>query len=235
MDDSEAALLVVVPAHNEATRVGPVVKALVAGHGLPVLVVDDGSSDNTAAEAKEAGATVLSLQPNRGKGAALKAGFREALGSEIQWAAIMTLDADGQHDPADVPNLVEAWRQTGADLVIGFRDYRSMPPVRRFTNTVSRLLLRSALGQWIPDNQSGFRLRSRRLAEAVLASPETGFAFEVEEIAICLGRGYNLAWVPVRTIYGEEKSDIRPWSHFVGFLRVALRARRRMKAEVLRG
>lgn len=221
-------VLVVIPAHNEAGRVGPVVRAL-REQGLPVLVVDDGSSDETAQEAWAAGAVVLALSSNRGKGEALKAGFRAAL--EAPWTAILTLDGDGQHDPAEVPRLLETWRRTRADLVVGFRDYHEMPPVRRFTNTVSRLLFSWALTRWVPDNQSGLRLRSRRLAEAALASPEKGFAFEVEEIAICAGRGYRLAWVPVRTIYGSEKSDIRPWSHFVGFLRVTWRARQRMRAE----
>ena len=106
-----------------------------------------------------------------------------------------------------------------------------MPPIRWFTNTVSRLLFSWAVGESIPDNQSGYRLRSHRLAEASLSSPEKGFAFEVEEIAICVGRGFELAWVPIKTIYGTETSDIRPWPHFVGFLRVTRRARKRVRQE----
>ena len=206
--------------------------------GLPVLVVDDGSSDGTGAEAEAAGARVLRLEPNRGKGAALKAGFRAAwtrVGATARrtpsgrWAAFLTLDGDGQHDPAEIPRLLEAWERTGADLVVGMRDYKDMPPIRWFTNSVSRLIFSRALGQRIPDNQSGYRIHSRRLAEAALASEEQGFAFEVEEIAICVGRGYRLAWVPIKTIYGTEKSDIKPWTHFSSFIRVTRRARKRMK------
>jgi glycosyltransferase involved in cell wall biosynthesis len=236
-----------VPAHNEAPRVGAVVEGLIA-QGLPVLVVDDGSSDGTGDRAREAGARVLRLEPNRGKGGALKAGFRAALGEERPpgaaspapvaesapdggWAAILTLDGDGQHHPAEVPAFLEVWANTGADLIVGARDYRSMPPIRWFTNTVSRRLFSWALGATVADNQSGYRLRSRGLAEAALASPEEGFAFEVDEIAICLGRGYRLAWVPIRTIYGDETSDIRPWTHFVSFIRVTWRARSRMRQE----
>jgi len=239
----EGSILVIVPAHDEEPRVAAVVRALVA-QGLPVLVVDDGSSDKTGEVARAAGARVLSLRPNRGKGAALKAGFRAALGSgreaeavdpalpaEVEWNAILTLDADGQHDAAEAPALIEAWETTGADLVVGTRDYDRMPPVRWFTNTVSRWLFSRALGRRIPDNQSGYRLRSRRVAEASLSSPEQGFAFEVEEIALCVGRGYELAWVPVKTIYGTEVSDIKPWTHFVSFMRVTRRARRRMRQE----
>jgi len=230
-----AAILAIVPAHNEGPRISAVVCALVA-QGLPVLVVDDGSTDETAAEARSAGARVLSLSPNRGKGGALKAGFREALHPEVAedgpgWDGLLTLDGDGQHDPAEAPGLIRTWTETGADLVVGARDYRSMPPIRWFTNSVSRTLFSRALGQKIPDNQSGYRLRSRRLAEASLSSQEEGFAFEVEEIAICVGRGYKLAWVPIKTIYGTEVSDIKPWTHFVSFMRVTRRARRRMRQE----
>jgi len=236
-------ILAVVPAHDEEPRVAAVVQALV-GQGLPVLVVDDGSSDRTGEAARAAGARVLSLRPNRGKGAALKAGFCVALDPGqaevdvdpplpvgVHWDAILTLDADGQHDPTEVPALIEAWRTTGADLVVGARDYDRMPPVRWFTNTLSRWLFSRALGERIPDNQSGYRLRSRRVAEASLSSPEQGFAFEVEEIALCVGRGYKLAWVPVKTIYGTEVSDIKPWTHFVSFIRVTRRARARMRLE----
>ncbi len=235
------------PAHDEGPRIGAVVGLLTA-QGLPVLVVDDGSSDDTAATARAAGARVLSLRPNRGKGGALKAGFSVALGRPApddpqpdgdeltglwpsSWDAILTLDGDGQHDPAEAPAFIERWSATGADLVVGARDYRDMPPVRWFTNSVSRVLFSSALGQRVPDNQSGYRLRSLRVAEASLASPEQGFAFEVEEIALCAGRGYTIAWVPIRTIYGTEVSDIKPWTHLVSFLRVTSRARRVMQTE----
>jgi len=198
-----------------------------------VLVVDDGSADDTAEQARVAGARVLSLRPNRGKGAALKAGFLEALSGAVDshWSAILTLDGDGQHDPAEAPAVLAAWTASGADLVVGARDYKQMPPVRWFTNNLSKLLFSWAVGEKIPDNQSGYRLRTRRVVEADLSSTEQGFAFEVEEIAICVGRGYKLAWVPIRTIYGTETSDIKPWSHFVSFMRVTRRARRRARQE----
>jgi glycosyltransferase involved in cell wall biosynthesis len=228
-------VLAVVPAHNEAPHIAGVVGSLLA-QGLPVLVVDDGSVDGTGDIAEAAGADVLRLRPNRGKGGALKAGFSEALSPAASaggrhWEAVLTLDGDGQHDPAEVPHFIDEWRRTGADLVVGARDYRQMPPQRWFTNTVSRVLFSQALGQRIPDNQSGYRLRSRRLAEADLASPEQGFAFEVEEIAVCVGRGWTLSWVSIQTIYGAETSDIKPWTHFVSFLRVTRRARQRVRQE----
>lgn len=229
------AILAIVPAHQERTRIGAVVMSLVK-QGLPVLVVDDGSTDGTGDEAREAGAVVLRQHPNQGKGAALKAGFTEALTAVSapwgrDWEAILTLDGDGQHDPREVPLFLKAWADGHVDLVVGARDYRRMPPIRWFTNTVSRRLFSWAVGTRIPDNQSGYRLRSRRLAEADLASAEQGFAFEVEEIAICVGRGWGLSWVPIETIYGTETSDIKPWSHFAGFIRVTRRARARARQE----
>jgi len=239
---SSPEILAIVPAYNEAPRIAAVVAGLV-GQGLPVLVVDDGSTDGTGEVARGACAEVLRLEPNRGKGAALKAGFELALTAGVEtsaphppelgklWDVILSLDGDGQHDPAEVPRFLDALARSGADLIVGARDYRSMPPIRWFTNTVSRRLFSLALGHYIPDNQSGYRLRSRRLAEAVLTSPEEGFAFEVEEIAICVGRGFKLGWVPIKTIYGTETSHIKPWTHFASFVRVTRRARRRMRQE----
>jgi glycosyltransferase involved in cell wall biosynthesis len=210
-----------IPAHDEAPRIGPVVVGALAH--LPVVVVDDGSSDDTAAVAAAAGARVLRQTPNQGKGAALRAGFRRAL--EERWEAALTLDADGQHDPAEIPTLLEAWRADRPELVIGYRDYRRMPVLRRLSNSLGRLTLRWALGTTIRDNHSGYRLVSRRLMEAMVGSGERGFEFEVEMIATCVRRGWRIGWVPIRTIYGAP-SHIRNWDHLVNFVRAARRIRR---------
>ena len=133
----KGSVLAIVPAHNEAGRIGAVVAAVTA-QGLPVLVVDDGSADTTGVEASAAGARVLRLEPNQGKGGALKAGFRQALATRASqgsaaaataatagsgetapgsgetapgWAAFLTLDGDGQHDPAEIPQFVAAWER----------------------------------------------------------------------------------------------------------------------------
>ena len=104
-----------IPGHDEAPRIGPVIAA--ARQWLPVLVVDDGSSDATAEVARAAGATVLSQQPNQGKGAALRAGFRHALEAGVD--AVVTLDADGQHDPAEIPTLLADGAFEDAKSLIG--------------------------------------------------------------------------------------------------------------------
>jgi glycosyltransferase involved in cell wall biosynthesis len=214
-------IVALIPAHDEAPRIDPVIRAA-AAH-LPVLVVDDGSSDDTAAVARAAGATVLEQRPNAGKGAALRTGFRRALEDGAE--AIVTLDGDGQHDPAEIPRFLAAWAER-PDLVVGRRNYRAMPPARRLSNELGRLAFSWAVGREIPDNQSGYRLVSRRLAEATLASDEPGFAFEVEQITSCIRMGGTIAWVPIRTIYAGAPSHIRPIAHLREFVRIVRQARR---------
>ena len=212
----------IIPAHDEAPRIGPVVTTSV--RHIRVLVVDDGSRDETALVAQAAGAEVIRQQPNQGKGAALRAGFAKAL--EDGWAAAVTLDADGQHDPDEIPALMARWRDDRAELLIGRRDFAAMPPIRRVSNTLGRTVLSAALGRSIPDNQSGYRVVGRRLMRAMLDSRENGFAFEVEMIAVCIREGWPIGWLPIRTIYGEERSHIRPLHHLREFLSVSARARR---------
>ena len=211
-----------VPAYQEGPRIGAVVEA--ARRHLPIVVVDDGSTDDTAAQAEAAGATVLRQLPNAGKGAALRAGFRWALDRDIE--ALVTLDADGQHDPEEIPAFLDAYRIDRPELVIGQRDFREMPPVRRASNQLGGLLLSAALGRHVPDNQSGYRLIGRQLMRGLLSSQEDGFEFEVEMIARCIALGLPMRWVPIRTIYAGEPSHIRPWRHFTEFIRVSRDARR---------
>jgi hypothetical protein len=127
--------------------------------------------------------------------------------------------SDGQHDPADIPAFLVRYGQLHPDLIIGHRDFRLMPVSRRVANTAGRLAFSWALGQYILDNQSGYRLLSRRMMDATLTSKEEGFEFEVEMIQICLQEGYTLAWVPIQTIYAGEGSHIQPGSHVRRFLR----------------
>ncbi len=222
---STPTVLALIPAYNEATRVAPVVEG--AARHLPVLVVDDGSKDNTVAVAEAAGATVLRQVPNQGKGAALRAGMRWAL--DTGYAAVITLDADGQHDPAEIPAFLDNYAATSADLIIGARDFSQMPGARRIANTLGRWSFSWALGQTVQDNQSGYRLLSRRMMESTLHSQEHGFEFEVEMIVTCVQNGYRLEWVPIRTIYGNQGSHIDPLTHAREFSRLVLETRRRMR------
>jgi len=218
-------ILALIPAYNEARRVSTVVTT--ACQYLPVLVVDDGSTDDTAAVATLSGATVLSQRPNQGKGVALKTGFLKAIAEG--YAAVLTLDADGQHDPAEIPKFLQAYQEQEVDLIIGARDFSQIPPVRRVANTLGRWSFSWAVGRPVQDNQSGYRLISRRLMEAMLASQEHGFQFEVEMIVVCVQKGYALDWVPIRTIYAGESSHIQPLQHVVEFTRMVLQTRKRIK------
>jgi glycosyltransferase involved in cell wall biosynthesis len=219
---SGISILALIPAHDESPRIGPVIVG--AARHLPVLVVDDGSADETPAVAEAAGARVIRQPVNRGKGEALKAGFRRALADGA--GAVLTLDADGQHDPEEIPAFLAARERTGAHLVIGAREFRQMPLSRRVANTLGKQVLRWATGREIRDNQSGYRLVDRALMEAMLASEESGFGFEVEMIVECVRRRWHIAWVPIRTIYGSEESHINPLTHLARFLTLAWRIRR---------
>ncbi|MDO8485233.1 MAG: glycosyltransferase family 2 protein [Candidatus Limnocylindrales bacterium] len=220
-----ATILALIPGYQEGPRIARVVEG--ARRHLPVVVVDDGSTDDTASQAEAAGAIVIRQVPNQGKGAALRAGFRYAL--EHGAEAVVTLDADGQHDTAEIPAFLAAFdaaRAERPELVVGRRNFRAMPPARRLSNTLGRLIFSAAVGRHIPDNQSGYRLIGRRLMTALLDSDEAGFAFEVEMIARCIALDLPIAWVPIRTIYAGEPSHIRPWAHFASFLRASRDARR---------
>ena len=217
-----ASILALIPGYQEGPRIATVVAG--ARVFLPVVVVDDGSTDDTAAQAEAAGAMVLRQVPNAGKGAALRMGFRHAL--EHGAEAVVTLDADGQHDPAEIPVFLAAFEVSRPELIVGRRDFGSMPPVRRLSNTLGGWVFSAAVGRRVADNQSGYRLIGRRLMTALLDSDESGFEFEVEMIARCIALGLPLTDVPIRTIYRGEPSHIRPWRHFTQFLRVSRDARR---------
>ena len=223
--DEARKIVALIPGYQEGPRIAAVVEG--AGLFLPVVVVDDGSTDDTAAQAAAAGATVLVQRPNAGKGAALRAGFRHAL--ETGATAVVTLDADGQHDPAEIPSFLTAFQATAAELIIGRREFATMPLVRRLSNMLGGWVFSLAVGRRVADNQSGYRLIGRQLMNALLDSSESGFEFEVEMIARCIALGLPIADVPIRTIYAGEPSHIRPWRHFTEFLRVTRAARRIVK------
>ena len=218
-------IIALIPAYNQAQRIEPLVRK--ASQYLPVLVVDDGSSDDTSSVAKQSGADVLIQKTNQGKGAALKAGFKWAI--EHDYEAVVTLDADGQHDPDEIPKFLSVYEETGADLVIGARDFSEMPPVRRVANWLGRRSLSWAMGQDILDNQSGYRLIGHHVMQETADSTEKGFEFEVEMIVNCLKRSCDLQWVEIKTIYAGETSHINPLRHLVNYVRLLEQTRRSMK------
>lgn len=219
------AIVALIPAYNAAPFVADVVRA--ASAHVPVIAVNDGSRDKTLDELRTTNATVIDQQPNQGKGVALRTGFRAAL--DLGASAVIQLDADGQHDPTEIPLFVEKHFTTAADLIIGERDFAGMPLVRRMSNTVGRTAFSWAVGRKVRDNQSGYRLLSRRLIEAVLESREHGYEFEMDMILIAIKRDWPIEGVPIRTIYGDEVSNIKPMQHVVHFFRMVRNARRAIR------
>lgn len=215
LPEDDRALLAVIPAYNEATRIAPVVRDLVA-QGLPVLVIDDGSRDDTARVAREAGADVV-RRANGGKGTAIIAGCQRAV--ELGYRRILLLDGDGQHDASEAPRLIAAARR-GADLVIGMRmlDLERQPLHRRCFNRLSSILVTLAAGQRIRDSQSGYRMCDPRL---LLSLPMAGHKYDLEtEMCILAARaGRRVVEVPIRVIYNDKVSGVHPLYDTLRFFR----------------
>jgi len=212
-------ILALIPAYNEEIAIMAVVRE--AMKYLPVLVADDGSTDATRDLASEAGALIVQNPQNLGKGAALRAGFSFAL--ENGYQAVLILDADGQHDPHEIPLFLESYQQKKVNLIIGKRDFTQMPFSRRLANTLGGVLVNRLTNEPIYDNQSGFRLIDAELMTLLLDSREMGFEFEVEMIFACLYAGLSIDWVPIKTIYADEKSHINPLSHISNYFRIMRR------------
>jgi len=197
---SDQGILVLIPAWNEAERIGDVIQPLTGRYR--VLIVDDGSSDDTSGVASALGAQVIRHDQNQGKGVALVTGFEWALAHGCE--AVLTLDADGQHDPAEAGKFVTAYRAGQGELIIGRRDFRQMPFPRSTANAIGSWMLTRVLGTPIYDNQSGYRLYGRRLLEAMQLTRH-GFELEVEAVVQAVDGGFSIGWVEIETIYGTGK------------------------------
>jgi glycosyltransferase involved in cell wall biosynthesis len=213
--------MAVIPARDAEGTVGAVVRGI--RHSLPeitILVVDDGSTDATSAAARDAGADVIRHEVNRGKGAALQTGFDEASRRGI--TRVLTLDADGQHDPAYAPRLLAALE--GSDVVIGSRDGNraGMPWIRKATNSVMTSIVSGLARTRIEDTQSGYRaVRSEVLA---LVRPKSlRFEYESEFLIEAGRKGFRIGSVPIPTLYNAPGSHIDPFRDTVRFIRLLFR------------
>jgi len=213
--------MAVVPAKDAETTIASVVEGLRAvREDLDVIVVDDGSSDATGARARLAGARVLRHEVNRGKGAALQSGFDAAVGAGAE--VVLALDADGQHPPASVPELLAALE--GADLVVGSRnaDRRGMPWLRRMTNDVTSWWVSRLAGQRIDDSQSGYRaIRAEVIRRVRPAS--TRFEYESEFLVAAARAGFRIGSAPIPTLYNAPGSHIDPLRDTIRFIRFVWR------------
>jgi glycosyltransferase involved in cell wall biosynthesis len=215
-----------IPCYFEERFIGDVAKRVHAQLET-VLVVDDGSTDATEANARAAQVEVIRHSVNQGKGAAIKTGLR-ALSERpgIEYALI--LDGDGQHAPEEIPRFLEAANRTGAEMLVGNRmsDVEKMPFVRKLTNRFMSWQISSVCGQPVPDSQCGFRMIQRGLLPAMAAIATTKFDYETEMLVVASRLGHRIAAVPISTIYGDEKSKIHPVRDTIRFYQMMARFKR---------
>jgi glycosyltransferase involved in cell wall biosynthesis len=218
-------IAVLIPAFREEHHIAAVVRE-VRDYcpDADIVVIDDGSPDQTARAAAEAGAAVLEHVHNQGKGAALQTGFDHARASGCDLA--ITLDGDGQHAPSDIPAFLKAHERTRSPVLVGNRmgDVAAMPWLRRRTNLFMSGLLSRQMGQYVPDTQCGFRLYHRSaFPEGPWDPASRRFAAESEILLRLSLRGFKIGSVPIQTLYGEEKSKIHPFADTLRFFRMLRR------------
>lgn len=217
-------VLIIIPAFNEEKNIGKLLKRVSSFFSLKdVLVVDDGSKDKTSHIAKKAGTKVLKLKNNQGKGLALRAGFVFAIKSGYN--AVITMDADGQHDPGEIPEFIQKYTKSGADLIVGTRNHNlsEMPFLRFLANNTSSLVTSILSGTRIHDSQSGFRIIKKKLLEEINLMTNR-FQMETEILIKAARAKFSIKELPIRTIYFEKfKSHINPFIDTARFVRLAIR------------
>jgi glycosyltransferase involved in cell wall biosynthesis len=209
---------VVIPCYNtSAACIDVITRARAAvRRDDALLVVDDGSTDDTPDHIRSTGAACLRLPVNTGKGAALKAGIEEVRKGregllQDDFDYVLTIDGDGQHDPTDIPRFIEHAQRERADLVIGVRDVRAMPPKSKVGNYFSRFLFFLGTGRHLADTQCGFRLHSRALLDALIGEVAwRRYETEAEILVKAVTRGYTVTPLEIPTIYFDQNRR----SHF---------------------
>jgi glycosyltransferase involved in cell wall biosynthesis len=198
-----------IAAYNEERHVANVVTGT-ARHADAVFVVDDGSTDETASRAATAGATVIRHAGNRGKGTAIRTGLASVL--KGPYSHVLLLDADMQHDPDEIPALVDRAEHGVGDFVLGEREFSraAMPAARFYSNVIGSRILSALVGARVEDSQSGFRLiRADWLRRVPLTA--TGYEIETEMIIKLVRAGATLERVTVRRLdYQDARSHMRP-------------------------
>jgi glycosyltransferase involved in cell wall biosynthesis len=197
-----------IPAFNEAGSISRVVRGLQQTLSR-VVVVDDGSTDRTAEQAREAGANVIELGTNRGKGYAIRAGLDYLL--KEGFTHVLLLDGDMQHLPEEASRLLEAATRTGADLVVGERQFskQGMPPSRYYANRMGSAVLSWFVGEDLTDTQCGFRV-FRTDALQSLRLTACGYDIETEMLIKVRRQRGTVTSVPVTAVYTGQVSKLRP-------------------------
>jgi glycosyltransferase involved in cell wall biosynthesis len=212
-------IAVIIPAYQEEKHVAGVVTRTRAQVDH-VLVVDDGSSDQTAEQARAAGAEVIVHPVNRGKGETIKTGLHYWYDRDFEFVVI--LDADGQHRPEEIDRFVTAAVGPGqARLLVGNRmnDVARMPALRRFVNRYMSSQISNVCGQAIPDTQCGFRMLHRELIPEMFGGAKR-FDYETEMLIFASRKGYRIESVPISTVYSDEVSSIHPVRDTIRFFQL---------------
>jgi glycosyltransferase involved in cell wall biosynthesis len=215
----------VIPAYHEEKHIADVVRRTLAQLDN-VLVIDDGSSDGTAATARNAGAEVIVHPQNLGKGESIKTGLRHWLDGPFTY--VVVLDADGQHLPEEIARFLAAASSTRAELLIGTRmkDVGEMPLLRRLVNRYMSNKISRLCGQPIPDTQCGFRMVHRSLIPDLLGGAER-FDYETEMLILASRKGCRIESVPITTVYSDEVSSIHPVRDTIRFFKLMRRYEKR--------
>jgi glycosyltransferase involved in cell wall biosynthesis len=207
----------VIPSFNESKTIGSLVSKI-KDKGFDVIVINDGSTDQTSQIAKKEGAIVIDHEKNVGKGSSLRDGLEYA--AKNNYDIVITMDGDGQHDPKEISKFLERAMNTDSPLIIGNRmgQVKSMPFVRKLTNWLMSFLLSKMIKQRVPDTQCGYRLLKKSLLKKLTLETRK-FEIESEMILETARMGYSIESVPIATIYSGQKSKIRPFRDTIRFIR----------------
>jgi glycosyltransferase involved in cell wall biosynthesis len=215
---------ILIPAYNSARYIDDLFDRLEKLRLLDkTVVVNDGSSDDTLKICVDRGVTVLSNESNRGKGSALKKGFKYMAENEVEF--FITLDSDLQHDVRFIPEFIKSYEETKADIIVGNRlgDTSTMPVERVFSNRTTSRIVSLLAKQKIPDSQSGYRLiKTDAVKDLVLTSDR----FEMEsELLIKAGRkGFIIDSLPISALYEGAHSSISVFRDTYRFIRLVIRS-----------
>ncbi|MBD3362733.1 glycosyltransferase [Candidatus Dojkabacteria bacterium] len=197
-------IFIILPAYNEATRIGKVIKKIKKEGFKNIIVVDDGSTDQTSLIAKKLDAYVISHMINLGPGAATQTGFTAALNKNA--AIVVTIDADGQHNPKDIHKLVQPILDQEADIVFGSRIKKKgnqIPFIRKTFNFIANIITLLLSSLWLTDSQTGFKaLNKKALSNIHLTT--NGFEFCTELITQLRNREFEFQEVPIDVTYTQD-------------------------------
>ncbi|BDZ67531.1 glycosyltransferase family 2 protein [Methanobacterium ferruginis] len=213
-------IITIIPAYNEEDAIGNVVNGV--NKYSDILVVDDGSTDETSFLAVNAGARIVKHAKNMGKGAAIKTGLEYALDNDYD--LMILLDGDGQHNPQCIPRLLDG--MNGVDVLIGsrFLDNTSLNMLlhRRLSNIITTQLIRFVTGYNLTDSQCGFRVISKKAAPLFINIPYNDYVYESEVLCKASENNLVVVEVPIECIYGDEKSYVR-FRHVIHYMMFTLR------------